>query len=192
MNKNKWIKLLLVLSLISNTIFFYLVFNMKSNNENQEELLKNAIIINEFSERAKEWRNFNGFIKDLSKQEMDSFPVSEKQANMYWELANPMESVVSKSTEYILKNEYSSFIISFDKKYEDVINAFKEKLPLMKKEQVISLEKKMDEAYKNFIGKGEWSIRQPQTKINIDFKKENLNLVIEQLTSIDKKLQSIE
>ncbi len=165
---------------------------MKSNNENQEELLKNAIIINEFSERAKEWRNFNGFIKDLSKQEMDSFPVSEKQANMYWELANPMESVVSKSTEYILKNEYSSFIISFDKKYEDVINAFKEKLPLMKKEQVISLEKKMDEAYKNFIGKGEWSIRQPQTKINIDFKKENLNLVIEQLTSIDKKLQSIE
>jgi len=103
-----------------------------------------------------------------------------------------MESVVSKSTEYVLNNENSSFLFSFDKEYQDVINAFNEKLPLMKKEQVISFENKMDEAYKIFVGKGDWTIREPKARINIDFKKENLNLVIEQLTSIEKELREIE
>lgn len=110
MNKNNWIKVLLVLSLLSNTIFIYVVFNSKTNKDNQEELLKNAIIINEFSERAKEWRNFNDFIKELSKQEEDSFPVLEKQSDMYWELAKPMQSVILKSTHYVSKNEFFFYI----------------------------------------------------------------------------------
>lgn len=45
--------------------------------------------------------------------------------------------------------------------------------------------------YKDFVGKGDWSISNPDIKINVDFKKENLDLVIEKLTSIHIQLQSV-
>jgi hypothetical protein len=100
-----------------------------------------------------------------------------------------MKSVVLKST--VLDNEHSSFISSFDKKYEDIIDTFKEKLPLMNQQQLTQMSKRLDDAYKDFVGKGDWSISYPDTKINVDFKKENLDLVIEKLTSIHIQLQSI-
>lgn len=38
--------------------------------------------------------------------------------------------------------------------------------------------------YGDFVGKGEWWISLPDTKINVDFQKEDLDSVIEKLNSI--------
>lgn len=184
------IVVLLILSLISNCVLIIKIFNTNTYMEKQETLLENALVINEFSERAKEWRNFNDFIRELPKS--GSFPVSESQSEVYWELAKPMESVVLKSTDYVLDNEFTSFIFSYDKTYKDMINTFKEKLPLMNQKQLIEMSKALDDAYRDFVGKGEWVISVPDTKINVDFQKEDLDSVIEKLNSIHLQLQSVE
>ncbi|WP_044022215.1 hypothetical protein [Bacillus sp. SG-1] len=183
------IKVFLILSLISNCVLGILLFNTNTYLEKQETLLENAIVINEFSERAKEWRNFNDFIRELSRS--GSFPVSDSQSDVYWELAKPMESVVLKSTDYVLDHEHSSFILTFDETFEDIIDTFKEKLPLINQEQLIETSKALDDAYRDLVGKGEWGISLPDTMITMNFQQENLDSVIEKLNSIHFQLLSV-
>lgn len=57
-----------------------------------------------------------------------------------------MESIVLNSTDYVLDHEYFSFITTFDKTFEDIIDNFKEKLPLMNQKQLIEMSKALDDA----------------------------------------------
>ncbi|WP_156289530.1 hypothetical protein [Oceanobacillus salinisoli] len=194
MNKVRVIVILLILSLIVNGVQFYLYENKQSESIDLEKV----IIINEFSERAKNWRNFNQFIDNLSQKEKLDSPISQLQSDLYWELAKHNQSIILKGTKYVSDNaeysnysDYLQFINDFDREYEAIINRFKTKITLMNNEQLVKLSSDLDVVYKLYIndGIGEFSIGE-----NIQFEpnKEILSKVINELILIKEDLEAIE
>lgn len=195
MEKSKAIAFLLILLLGLNIFLAKVYFDAQSERVEIEK----AIIMNEFSERTKEWRNFMQFVAILSASNEEDFPIAEEEANLYWELAKPMESVIMKVTDkvypkYPLYNEYLVFLTEFDLKYEATINRFKSKLPLMSKAQLITFSNQMEEGYSLFIKEaiGEWSVSYDKLDINFEPQKYKLNQVIEKLALINQELEGIE
>ncbi|MCC5910096.1 MAG: hypothetical protein JJT76_06630 [Clostridiaceae bacterium] len=196
MERIKIITTLLILSLVLN---IFLVKNYFDEQSEKVELEK-VIIMNEFSQRAKEWRNLTQFVTNLSASNDIDFPISEEESDLYWELATPMKSVIMKTTDKVnpihpLYNEYVAFLIEFDLKYEAIINRFKSKLPLMSKAQLINFSNQLEEGYSLFIGDAmghHWSIRTDKLDINFEPQKYKLDQVIEKLTLIREELEALE
>lgn len=195
MNKARVITAMLILSILLNAF----LLKAYSDGQSHQIELEKAIIMNEFSERAKEWRNFKTFVSKLAEKEDEHFPISEKQSNLYWELATPMKSVIMKVTdkvnpEYISYNEYLIFINKFDLEYKAIVDSFQTKLPSMSKEEVITFANQLDETYNFFMGEamGQWSVGGgPNLDIRFEPQVEQLNQVTEELALINKELEDI-
>jgi hypothetical protein len=198
MNRNKIIVVCLIISLLVNT---FLLKNYFDGHSNQIELEK-AILMNEYSERAKEWLKFTSFLKTLLRIDDKHFPISEEQSRLYGILATPAEPVyIPKVThniraDYELYNDYSRFIIEFDREYAAIVNRFKSKSPLMDKDQLLALINRLDETYDLFMDKavGDWRVSRTGKKFDIRFEpqKEILDEVIQELMLIHEELEAIE
>ncbi|KAB3530922.1 hypothetical protein F8154_13460 [Alkaliphilus pronyensis] len=195
MNKRKALTVLLILLIVVN-IF---IINDYYDIQMEKTQLEKAIIMNEFSERAKAWRNFIQFTGNLSSKKEKYFPIAEEESKIHWELAKPMESIIVKVTDKVNPNyssysEYLMFLEKFDLEYEAIINLFKLKLPSMSKDQVISFSSQLDEAYSFFIGEaiGEWTVGgDGYLDIKFEPAKDKLNLVIEMMILIKEEIESI-
>ncbi|MGM0885296.1 MAG: hypothetical protein ACQEXQ_30190 [Bacillota bacterium] len=194
MIRNRVIVVCLILSLLVNTFLLIIYFGGKSN---QIEL-ENAILMNEFVEREKEWRHFRAFIGKLAENNNEHFPITPQQSELYWILATPEGSVIMKAThsirdaEYEFYNHYSSFIIDFDTEYATMVRSLESKLSIMNNVQLEAISNHLDEAYdlykKSLDG---WSVRSSNKKFDIQFEpqKEELNQVIQELMLIREELE---
>ena len=196
MNRIKIITGFLVFSFLLNVFLLTVFVERQSTNIEREKV----IIMNEFSERAKEWRNFTQFVNRLSEKENEHFPIKKEESDLYWELAKPMESIIMKTTDqldadYDLYGNYVDFFIKYDVAYSAIINLFKSRLPLMKRDQMLRLSTQLDESYDLFIREaiGDWSVS-GQSRLDIHFepKEEKLNLVIQKLAAMKEEIESIE
>ena len=190
MKKNKVITVVLIFSILLN-IFLYL------DSKSDKVEIEKVIIMNEFSDRAKEWRNFLQFVSNLPAKSIEDFPISKEESNLYWELAKSDESVIMKVSDkvdayYSSYNEYMEFFTKFDIEYRKIVTLFKSKLPLMNKEDLITFSSSLNKSYDLFIREaiGNWS-RGNGNKLDINFEpqKEKLNQVIEELTLVVEELE---
>jgi hypothetical protein len=198
MNRNKIIVVCLILSLVVNTFLLKKYFDGHSIHVELEK----GILMNEYSERAKEWLKFKSFIKTLLRIDDEHFPISEEQSRLYGILATLAEPVyIPKVTHYIradyeLYNDYSRFIIEFDREYAAIVNGFNSKLPLMDKDQLLAFVNHLDETYELFMDKavGDWRVSRTGKKFDIRFEpqKEILDEVIQELMLIREELEALE
>ncbi|MBM7571328.1 hypothetical protein [Aquibacillus albus] len=62
--------------------------------------------MNEFSDRAEKWRNFNQFVIQILHED-DIYPISKQQSDIYYELAKHEMSVIQKQISSIGGPRYS-------------------------------------------------------------------------------------
>lgn len=192
------IVLLLILSVASLLFNGFLLKEYYHQQSNKIEIEK-ALIMNEFSERTKEWRTFNSFLRQLTKLDVEQFPISKEQSNLYWELAFPAESIVMKATSYIREadydsyNDYGAFINQFDSEFKLVVTQFKSILPLMNRDQLNELTSQLDETYDMYINEAliNWGIGYPEFFVNFEPDKEKLEEVINELKLVRENLEAI-
>lgn len=198
MNRHKIIIVCLTCSLLLNVFFLIIYLNEKSNNINLEK----AILLNEYSERTKEWLKFTSVMKELLRNNDELIPISEEYSFYYGLLATPSEPVyVPKVThniiaDYDFYDGYASFIIEFDREYKAIMNLFTSKLPSMDKDQLSDFVNDLDETYDFYLDKGvgDWEISRSGKEFDIQFEphKEVLDEVIQELILIREKLETLE
>lgn len=161
--------------------------------------VEKAMIMNAYSERTKEWRNFNTFIRQLSEANDDQFPISDEQSRLYRALATPMESVVLQVTsigepDYDSFNESMHFLSQFDREYQLIVKRFNSKLPIMTKDELLNLSSELDATYRLYMNEAlvNWGIGSPEFSVRFEPHKEKLTEVIKQLKLIREDLEAIE
>jgi len=196
MSKNGVIAVCLFFSLVANAFLLKTYFDDKQT----QRALEKGIVMNEFIEREKGLRNFRAFVGELAAKGDKYVPVSEEQANLYWLLASPSRSAISKGTDlmqadYEQFDNHITFIREFDKEYEAISDLFKSKLPLMTKEQLTAFSSRFNETYDLLKDKAlrDWKISRTDTKVDIRFEppKEILNQVLQELISIHAELEAL-
>lgn len=198
MKNNKALMALLILLIVSLLFNGLLLKGYIDKKKNKIEIEK-GLIMNEFSQRTKEWRNFNKFLRELKELSEEQFPINKEQSNFYWSLTIPEESVIMKSTKYldeahyISNNDYLRFISEFDYEYEWIVDLFRNKLPRMNRDQVKGISSRLDKTYKKYMneGIGEWGINRPNLYIDFEPNMEVLEEVIKELDLIRDYLDKI-
>ena len=194
MRKIQVIAGLLILSFMLNVFISGAYFQ----NRSERIELEKGIIMNEFSERARELRNFMHFTSSLSERNDETLPVTEEEASLYWELANPGQSVVIKITDkvtpvYPLYSGYTAFLRNFDREYQAVNNRFKEKLPLMTQAELVTFSGRINETYDFFMKSiGRWSISGQNLEINFEPSQDKLDQLIGKLVLTGEWLGNVE
>lgn len=183
--------ILLILSLGINGFLFL-------NGKSKQKELESAILMNEFVDREKELRIFKAFINEIADDD-DVFPYfNEEQSDLYWILEQPCYNVMPKVTHDIrnadleLYNTYSDFLIEFDSACNRIVNSLKTKLPLMDKEQLLTLSNRLDTIYNSFTNslKG-WSVHSSVNKFDVQFEpqRELLDDVLKELEVVFEELE---
>lgn len=199
MKRNKVIVSLLLLLFVASLLLNGLLLKRYYDQQSNKIEIEKAIIMNEFSERTKEWRNFNSFLRQLTELGEEQFPFTKEQSNLYWELVVPMESVVMKASSYIRETDYSSFddyqtfINQFDHEYKAIVTGFKSRLPLMNIDQLLELSSQLDETYNMYMGEAlvDWGIGSPEFYVVFEPEKEKLEEVINELKLVREYLEAI-
>lgn len=187
---------LIFLLIVSLGINGFLFLNGKS----KQKELESAILMNEFVDREKELRIFKAFIVEIA-DNGDVFPYfNEEQSDLYWILEEPYISVMPKVTRDIRNAElklyktYSDFLIEFDSACKRIVKSLKTKLPLMDKEQQVTLSNHLDTIYNSFTYSLEgWSVHSSVNKFDVQFepKRELLDDVLKELEAVFEELESL-
>ncbi|MFD1738845.1 hypothetical protein ACFSCX_20210 [Bacillus salitolerans] len=200
---NKVILVLLIL------LFFSIVFNgfqfyLYSKEQNKRNIVEKSMLMNEFSDRAEKWRNFNQFISKILQEKNINYPISKQQSDMYFELAKHEMSLILKQTSnvgsfaisdhYI---EYAQFISEFDRQFKTLVQRFNGKLPIMKREQLVELSNSLEKSYKLYmnVGVGRFGASSKGSvmfEVIFEPNIEILDKVIDELSSIRKEIEAIE
>lgn len=200
MNKVKLASIiLLLLSLIFNVFQFYQYLN----EQDERILIEKSLLMNEFSDRAEKWRNFNQFIFKILEEEDINYPINKQQSDIYYELAKHEVSILQNQTNSVgslaispYYGEYAQFISEFDQEFEAIVQRFYSKLPLLNREQLIKLSNEIEGVYKFYMndaigefGSGSSGSVMVSVMFEPDIKK--LDKVIDELSSIRKSLEAI-
>jgi hypothetical protein len=192
--------MLLFLSLIFNGFQFY----QYSNEQDERILIEKSLLMNEFSDRAEKWRNFNQFVIQILHKDNINYPINKQRSDIYYELAKHEMSVIQKQTNNVSGfaitpnySDYAQFISEFDIIFEGLVQRFNSKLPLMEREQLVKLSNKLEESYKLYMNDavGEFgSGTNGSVMVSVTFEPDvkTLDKVIDELLSIRKSLEVIE
>ena len=187
--------ILLFVSLIFNGFQFYLY----SNEQNERIMMEKSLLMNEFSDRAEKWRNFNQFVIQILHEDDINYPISKQQSDIYYELAKHEMSVIQKQTNSISGfaislsySDYAQFISEFDQVFEALVQRFNSKLPLLNREQLVELSNELEESYKLFINDavGEFGTSS-NGSVMFEPDVKTLDKVIDKLSSFQKHLEAV-
>ncbi|WP_337099134.1 hypothetical protein [Paenibacillus sp. YIM B09110] len=194
----KGLIILLILSIGINGFLFV-------NGKSKQKELENAIIMNEFENREKELRILKSFIDEIANNS-DGYPYyNDEQSDLYWILEQPYISVMPnvtghiKSVEWDLFLTYSDFLVEFDSACKRIVESLKTKLPLMSKEQLVTLSNRLDTIYVSFThslegwGVSSLTIRTSVNKLDVQFEPqiELLDEVLQELEAVFEELESL-
>jgi nucleosome binding factor SPN SPT16 subunit len=105
-------------------------------------MIEKSLLMNDYSDRAEKWRNFNQFVIKILEEDDIKYPISKQQSDIYYELAKHEMSVIQKQTNNVggfaitpSDSDYAQFISEFDIVFEGIVQRFNSKLPLMDREQ---------------------------------------------------------
>jgi hypothetical protein len=195
----KKVRLALIIILFLSLIFNGFQFYLYSNERNERIMIEKSLLMNEFSDRAEKWRNFNQFVIQILHEDDINYPISKQQSDIYYELAKHEMSVIQKQTNSVgvfaispSYSEYNQFISEFDQVFEAIVQRFNGKLPLLNGEQLIELSNELEESYKLFMndGVGEFGTSS-NGSVMFEPDVKTLDKVIERLSSIQKNLEAV-
>ncbi|PKR77618.1 hypothetical protein CEY16_06690 [Halalkalibacillus sediminis] len=187
---NKWIRIILALSVGVSIAFIAFYFDQEAKNEEEIQNLEHAILMNEMNSFTEGWRNLNQYLE--AAVEESNLPEDEAQAEVVWELGKPLESVVRNTTDVALENERSKLILQLNDQYQKMYDLVFEKIPAMNEEQIGNFHESSEESYTNLVRSSEWNVRYPEGRIMMDLSTEDLESVSNEIDLLIIELQEIE
>lgn|GEM_PF-3610816 len=154
------------------------------------ENLEKAIIMGEFSQLAKDWRNFNNFTKELAIEMREvQNPLNPHQIKGSKELGLPKASVILESRSLIIDSEYRHFINQFNQEFNVLYDRFFRSLPNSTADEIDAIYRAMDATYIKFISSGIWTLDQEGKNTIISFDMDALSEVLNEIIAIKNQLE---
>ncbi len=164
------------------------VINSNQLND-QVERLETVVIMEEFSQLARKWRNFNNFTKELVLEVQAEGTLNSIQVNGYRELGLPQASVILESSNLNLKSEYRPFIIQFNKEFNMLYDRFFRRLPDLTVNELEHIHRILEAEYVKFINSGDWVLDQDGKNTVLSFEMNVLDEVLKEIIEIKNQLE---